>query len=177
MKSKIEGSQLSTYRRIILLIRNPKDAFSLLSYQERQKDAKLVFIGYIIVRFPFLAQRYHVKGGLPFLQDTSFITFLVTVLILSAVVSFISIVIFAWILDVIINKMKKAGGQYSDMLVLVILCLAPQLLLVIEIPSVIMNFNSYESFMGFVIVRFVFTILTFRMLYWGIKSCFNPQHE
>lgn len=154
----------------MLLIRNPKDAFSLLSTQEKQKDAIGIFLFYIFIRFPFLAQRYYVKNDLPFIRDMPFSVFLSLIFLLSAIVAFISILFFAGILHVIINKIKRTGSAYSDMLILVILCLTPQLLLIIEIPSLIMNFNSYESFTGFVLLRFFYTILSFRILYWGTKS-------
>ncbi len=36
---KIEGSQLKTHRRILLLIKNPGDAFALLSDGEKLQDA------------------------------------------------------------------------------------------------------------------------------------------
>ena len=45
--AEIRGSQLSTIRRLYLLIYNPRDAFALFSESELRRDAVLAFLLYL----------------------------------------------------------------------------------------------------------------------------------
>ncbi len=57
-----EGSQLSLFNRIKLLIKNPKDAFSLFSFKERRGAAFIIFFSYFLIKFPIVLQRPYIEG-------------------------------------------------------------------------------------------------------------------
>ena len=72
-----QGSQLSLFNRIKLLVRNPKDAFSLFSFDERRVTALFVFFSYFLIKFPIVLQRPYIEGNFDELSGVSILAYLV----------------------------------------------------------------------------------------------------
>ncbi len=176
---RVEGSQLNTYRRIMLLIRNPRDAFALFSAEEKLRDAKLIYVLYIAVRFPVIAQRVLVKGDtVSLLQDNPALLFMAG-LAFGVFFAVAGLCFIGLIFHIIFNVILKAGRTFKDMLVVIALSMAPQILLVSEFPSLIMNFGSSDTYVAFLFLRLVVDVFVLRTLFFGVKSLFqkNSAHH
>lgn len=97
------GCQLGLFRRIRLLIRNPKDAFSLFNVVERRHTAWMIFCVYFLVKFPIVAQKPYLQGHFDQenLADAAiFLGFGLTLgLLLSLLLFAITTLLFHWILN------------------------------------------------------------------------------
>lgn len=167
------GSQLGTLRRLRLYARKPADAFTITSSAERQRDALLVFALYFLVRLPVVLQRSAALGRLDKLDATSVALALAVGLVGGVLVSFVLMLAFGGFLHVLVNVILRAGRSLAEAVRMPVLCLAPQLLLVAEFPSLVLDFRGYETFLVFLALRVVVDVLSLRAFYWGLRTLFG----
>jgi hypothetical protein len=174
-QSSAEGSQLSTFRRIRLLYRKPRDAFALLSLEERKRDAVLVLLLCYAVRFPVILQRSYVKGhfNAEWVGGAALLIAIAAVggLILLAARGFLM----GYVLHLVVNVLLKARRPAAEALTIPFLSLAPQILLVLEFPMLVSSFREAETFQLFVLLRFVVTLLSIRCLFWGVRVMWSGK--
>ncbi|NOR70159.1 MAG: hypothetical protein GQ532_10805 [Methylomarinum sp.] len=169
----VEDSQLSLFSRINLLIRNPKDAFSLLSFQERRVTALVVFFSYFLIKFPIVLQRTFIDGKFNDLSISSALSYIVGGLIGGMLVTLLLFLLTAWVIHLILNKWKKADQCFEDAFTLLVLSLAPQLLLVFELPFLLIAYQELNTLFSVLILRLVVDLISLRVFYWGLRTIFN----
>jgi hypothetical protein len=170
---KEEGSQLGIYQKIKLLIRNPREAFTLLSQAERRNDALVVFSLYFLVRFPVISQRLVIKGLTGDYDQANFAAYVIVGFVGGIVLTVLGLIIIGLFLDIILNRLLRAGRSLEDAITLVALSLTPQLLLMVEFPTLILHFDEHRTYSIFVILRLIVDVLSLRTFYWGLRSLFK----
>jgi len=170
---KTEDSQLSLFNRINLLIRNPKDAFSLFSFQERRSTALVIFFSYFLIKFPIVLQKPYIEGTFNDLTVSSTLSYVIGGLVGGVLVTLILFLITAWIIHFILNTWKKSGLCYEDALTLLILSLAPQIVLIFELPFLLLDYQQINTVFTVLVLRLVVDLLSLRVFYWGLRSEFN----
>ncbi len=171
LEAEISGSQLSTFRRLHLLIRNPRDAFALLCPAERKKDAMLVFVLYLTIRIPIHFQKAWVTGKMDKYPTDSGLGIVAAVLG-AVVISIIILFLSAFFLQLVIRFYARATSSLTDTVIMLALCHAPTLLLIFELPNLAWHFNDYTTFSGMLPLRLVVSIMSMRMVYWGLRTIF-----
>lgn len=167
------GSELSTLRRLKLYIRRPADAFTITSPTERRRDARLVFVLYFLVKLPVAAQRSVSQGRLDKLDPVSVVAAVALALVLGVVLSLLLLSLAGLALHVVVNVILRADRSRSEALWLPTLCLAPTLILVLEFPSLLLDFRAESTFLTFLILRIAALVLSARMFYWGLVKLFD----
>lgn len=168
-----EESQLGTFRRIQLYARNPRDAFAITSSRERRVDARWVFGLYFVVKAPVLVQRAVALGQFERFNHAAAAAALGLGLAGGIVLSGITFLVAGAFLHLLLNVALRAGRSFGDAVRLPILALAPQLLLVTEYPSLILDFGREGTFLLFTVLRLVVDVLSFRAFYWGLRRLFG----
>ncbi len=167
------SSQLGAYRRIRLMIRNPRDAFALLSASERKRDAVVVSCLYLVVRLPVVLQKMAAKGTLDPMETTSLVLSVMTGMLVSLVLGAALLLLLGLLLHGLLNFGFRCGRTLPDALTLPFLSLAPQLVLAVEFPSLLLNFHAQQTFLLFVFLRIIVDILSVRTFYWGLRVLFG----
>ena len=163
------GSQLSRLRRIQLLIINPREAFTLLSAQERIRDAWWLFIVYFIVKTPAVVQNRIILGKLEYDQWPSVILGFIGGIFATALL----LTVIAIPVHFFTNPNGDKKKKLTDTLALPALSLAPQLILVMEIPFILYNFESVDTMISVTLMRLTAAALTLRTFYWGLRVQFG----
>jgi hypothetical protein len=169
-EARNEGSQLGTLRRLRLYARKPSDAFAITSSEERRRDTTLVFFLYFLVKFPVLVQRSTVLERLDKLDATGIAMALALGLVGGIVLSFVLLALCGVLLHLLVNVVLGARRAAGEAVRLPALCLAPQLILVAEFPSLVFGFREYSTFLIFLVLRLVADVLSVRMFYWGLRT-------
>lgn len=170
------GSELSTLRRLRLYGRNPRDAFAITSSEERRRDAVLAFALYFVVKTPVLLQRSAALGRFEKLDAASYALGIAIGLVGGVVASLVVLAVAGLLLHLVVNVALGARRSAGDALRLPVLCLAPQLILAAELPSLVLGFRDYGTFLLFTVLRLVADVLSARMFYWGLRSLFGLSH-
>lgn len=165
----VEGSQLGTWRRLRHYIRRPQDAFRIVSSAERRRDALLVLVLYFVVRVPVVLQRSVALGRLDRLEAGERVLALGLGLGGGIVCGAASLLLAGLLLHLVVNGMLGAGQPRGEAVRLPTLCLAPQLILVAEFPSLLFDFRGYSTFLAFLVLRIAADVLSLRMFYWGLR--------
>lgn len=170
--SQPHGSQLHWTKKLGLLIYNPRDVFQLLSKAERRRDAALVFVLYLLVRLPVVLQHTGATG--PLLKDGLVSVIIITIaVLLGCILAGGFIYAMAWVLHLLVNKSMKAGRTYEDMVTVMALSLAPQLLMLYEVPGLFLDFHDFETAWQALIMRLALDLLALRTFYWGLVIVFG----
>jgi hypothetical protein len=168
-----EESQLSTYRRIRLYIRNPKDAFSIISAREQRIDAVWIFVLYFLIKAPVLLQKYAAHGRLSQFTVGVWASVMAVAMMAGVVLTLLTALVFGLLLHLLVNVALRAGRSFAEAVRFLVLCMAPELLLVGEYPALILGFTEYETFLVFLALRLVAGVLVFRTFYWGLRKYFG----
>lgn len=167
------GSGLSALRRLRLYARNPRDAFAITSSDERRRDAILAFILYFVVKTPVLLQRSAALKRFETLDGQSYAMGIGMGLLCGIVSSLILLALIGVLLHLLVNVALGARGSAVEARRLPALCLAPQLILVAEFPSLLFDFRDYGTFLVFLVLRLVADVLSARMFFWGLRGLFG----
>jgi hypothetical protein len=167
------GSGLTTWRRLRLYARNPRDAFAITSSEERRRDAYLAFALYFVVKTPVLLQRSAALKRFEKLDAASYALGVGMGVLCGVVASLVLLAVIGAVLHLLVNKVLGAGGSPAEARRLPALCLAPQLIMVAELPSLVLGFREYGTFLLFLVLRIVADVLSARMFYWGLRSLFG----
>jgi hypothetical protein len=168
-----EGSGLSAWRRLRLYGRNPRDAFAITSRAERRRDTWLAFALYFVVKAPVLLQRSAALKRHQNLDPASYVLGAAVGIVGGVVASLVVLALCGALLHLVVNVALGARRPAGDALRLPALCLAPQLILAAEFPTLVLDFHSYGTFLLFVVLRLVADVLSARMFYWGLRSLFG----
>jgi hypothetical protein len=168
-----EDSQLGLFRRILLYARKPRDAFAITSIRERRVDAVWVFALYFAVKTPVLVQRAAALGRIEKLGVAASAVAIGLGLVGAVVLSLVAFTVLGAILHLVLNLALHAGRTFGDAVQLPVLSLAPQLLLVLEYPSLILDFRAFDTFALFALLRIVVDVLSWRAFYWGLRKLFG----
>jgi len=171
--SDTEDSQLNLLNRVKLLVQNPKDAFSLFSFKERRITALFIFFSYFLIKLPIILQRPYLEGKFDKLSGTSTLAYLAGGLIGGVLITLVLFLFTAWVIHLILNQWKHSGLCFEDAFNLLILSLAPQLLLVFELPFLLIDYQNTETLFSAMILRLVVDLLSLRVFYWGLRAFFN----
>ncbi len=76
-------------------------------------------------------------------------------------------------MHLLMNKWKDAGLCFEDTFTLLLLSLAPQLLLIYELPFLIIDYENTDAYLSALILRLVVDLISFRTFYWGLRVLFN----
>jgi hypothetical protein len=166
-------SQLPTHRRIRLYIRNPRDAFSIVSPREQLIDASWVFVLSFAVKLPVVLQKHVAAGRQPDWGLAEWVVLGVAGLLLGVAATVVGILAGALVLHGLLNGMLRAGRSYGDAVRLLVLCMAPTLLLVLEYPTLLLAYTEQSTVLVFAVLRLVAGVLMFRTLYWGLRGLFG----
>lgn len=167
------GSQLGLFRRIQLLIRNPKDAFLLFNAVERRDTAWFIFCAYFLIKFPVVAQKPFLQGHFDQKDLADTLLFLGMGLALGLLLSLVLFAITALVLHWILNVWKKSERGFEDALNLLLLSLAPQLFLVYELPFLLFDYASAETYVTVLVIRLVIDLFSLKTFCWGLIELFN----
>jgi hypothetical protein len=167
------GSGLSALRRLRLYARNPRDAFAITSSEERRRDAILAFVLYFVVKTPVLLQRSAALKRFDKLDAQSYALGVLVGVLGGVVATLVLLVLVGFLLHLLVNVALGARGSAAEARRLPALCLAPQLILVAEFPSLLFDFRDYATFLVFLVLRLVADVLSARMFYWGLRSLFG----
>lgn len=170
---QIEDSQLNLLSRIKLLLANPKDAFSLFSFEERRNTAIVIFFSYFLIKFPIVLQKPYIEGKFNDLSISSTLSYIVGGLLGGMLITLVLFLITAGVIHLILNTWKKAGLCFEDAFTLLVLSLAPQLLLIFELPFLLIDYQQVNTFFSVLIFRLVVDLISLRVFYWGLHSVFN----
>ncbi len=168
-----EDSQLGLLDRIQLLIKNPQDAFALFSFKEKRTTSLVIFFSYFLIKFPIVLQRPYLEGKFNDLSISSSLAYLLGGFIAGIVFTLALFLITAWIIHLILNIWKKSGQCFEDAFTLLVLSLAPQLLLIFELPFLLTDYAEINSFFSVLILRLVVDLLSLRVFYWGLITHFK----
>ena len=168
-----DNSQLGLWRRISLLIQNPRDAFSLYSFTERRSTAWVIFLLYFLIKFPIIIQKPALLGKFNDLEHWQTVLFIVAILIAGMILTVIFLGLIAFLMHLFMNKWKDAGLCFEDTFTLLLLSLAPQLLLIYELPFLITDYENTDAYLSALILRIVVDLISFRTFYWGLRVLFN----
>lgn len=167
------GSGLDTWRRLRLYARNPRDAFSITSVDERRRDAALALALYFVVRTPVLLQRNAALKRAETLDAVQYAAGLALGLLCGVLATLVLLAIGAALLHLVLDVAVEARGASRDETRrLLALCLAPQLVLVLEFPSLLLDFRGYGTFLSFLLLRLLADVLSARTFYWGLRTLF-----
>ena len=172
-----QNSQLGLWRRITLLIQNPRDAFTLYSFAERRSTAWIIFLLYFLIKLPIIIQKPALSGKFDGLNNWQAVLFFAAILIAGMVLTAIFLGLIALIMHLCMNKWKSAGLQFEDTFTLLLLSLAPQLLLVYELPFLIADYHNADSYLTVLMLRLVVDLISFRTFYWGLRVLFNVTQQ
>ena len=86
------------------------------------------------------------------------------------VASFVLLALCGGLLHLLVNVALGARRAAGEAVRLPALCLAPQLILVAEFPSLVFGFREYSTFLIFLVLRLVADVLSVRMFYWGLRT-------
>jgi hypothetical protein len=167
------GSGLSTLRRLRLYARNPRDAFAITSSEERRRDAYLAFVLYFVVKTPVLLQRSAALKRFEKLDAASYALGVGLGVLCAVVSSLVVLAVIGHLLHLLVNVALAARGSAAEARRLPALCLAPQLILVAEFPSLVLDFRGEVTFLVFLGLRLAADVLSARMFYWGLRSLFG----
>jgi hypothetical protein len=167
------GSGLGLLRRFRLYARNPRDAFSITSSEERRQDARIAFVLYFVVKTPVLVQRAAALKRFDKLDLASQVLGVGLGLLCGMLASLVLLAVVGALLHWLVNVVLGARGSAAEARRLPALCLAPQLILVAEFPSLVLDFHGYGTFLAFLLLRLVADVLSARMFYWGLRSLFG----
>lgn len=170
---QIEDSQLNLLSRIKLLLVNPKDAFSLFSFEERRSTAIVIFFSYFLIKFPIVLQKPYIEGKFNDLSISSTLSYIVGGLLGGMLITLLLFLITAGVIHLILNTWKKAGLCFEDAFTLLVLSLAPQLLLIFELPFLLIDYQEVNTFFSVLILRLVVDLVSLRVFYWGLHCVFN----
>lgn len=171
-EKRATGSGLTTWRRLQLYIHNPRDAFAITSVEERRGDAVLAFVLYFAVKLPVLLQRSAALGHkTPSGPDYAFAVGLG--LLGGVVANLIWIGVAGLLLHLVVDKTLGGRGSVAEARRLLALCLAAQLIMVAELPTLVLGFREYSTFLVFTVLRNVANVLSARTFYWGLRILFN----
>ena len=168
-----EDSELNLWRRITLLIQNPRDAFTLYSFAERRRTASLIFLLYCLIKLPIIMQKPALLGKFNDLENWQALLFILAILIAGMVLSILFLGLIALFMHLMLNKWKGAGLSFEDTYTLLLLSLAPQLLLAYELPFLMPDYNSAEAYLSALMLRLIVDLISFRSFYWGLRVLFN----
>jgi len=168
-----EGSQLSLWQRATLLIQNPRDAFSLFSSSERQSTAHIIFLLYFLVKLPIIMQKPALLGKLKSLEPLQSLLFIVSVLVAGMLLTILFLKLIALVMNFFINKGNSINYSTEDSYILLLLSLAPQLLLVYELPFLLADYKSPDTYLSALMLRLVVDLVSLRTFYWGLRILFN----
>ncbi len=168
-----EDSQLGLLDRIQLLIKNPQDAFALFSFKEKRTTSLVIFFSYFLIKFPIILQRPYLEGKFNDLSISSSLAYLLGGFIAGIVFTLALFLITAWIIHLLLNKWKKSGQCFEDAFTLLVLSLAPQLLLIFELPFLLTDYAEINGFFSVLILRLVVDLLSLRVFYWGLITHFK----
>lgn len=172
-----EGSQLGLIKRIDLLIRNPKDAFSLFNAIERRNTAWFVFCAYFLIKFPAVVQKPYLQGRFDEKSLSDALVFLSSGLALGLLLSLLFLLLMAWACHWIVNFRKKPGRPFEDAFNLLLLSLAPQLLLIYELPLLFFDYDSAETYATVLAIRLFIDLLSLKTFFWGLIAMFNVNRN
>ena len=120
-----------------------------------------------------LIQRAAARGQIErFGVGTSAIVFGLALLV-AIVLSLVLFVLVGALLHLLLNRVWHTGRTLGDAIRLPILSLAPQLLLVVEFPTLFLDFGAESTFVTFTVLRVVVDALSFRAFYWGLRRLFG----
>ncbi len=94
-------------------------------------------------------------------------------LLCGIVASLVLLAVIGFLLHLLVNVALGARGSAAEARRLPALCLAPQLILVAEFPTLVLDFRDYGTFLVFLVLRLVADVLSARMFYWGLRSQFG----
>lgn len=164
------SSQLSFAKRTKLLIRKPREAFSLLSRQEMCNDALLFVALVILLRIPVVLQRHHLEGRLE-IPFADILTVVVSGLLTAAVFTLILLFLYKLLAVIVLRR----GISFKDIALLWGVSIAPNLLLATELPFLLLDFSNASTFFFLLGVRTAIVFLTLRTHYWGLRLLFKAN--
>jgi len=168
-----EPSQLGTLRRLRLYIRNPRDAFSIVSRTEQRSDALLVLALYFVVRAPVVIQRSVALGQLDRLGAATWAGAVVAGVAGGVILGIVSLAVCCVLAHLVVNVALGAGRTFGTAARVTLLSLAPQLILVVEFPSLLLDFRGQPTFLAFLLLRLAAGVLSLRTFYWGLRTAFG----
>ncbi len=162
-------SQLIWWRRYRLLMANPRDAFALLSRRERIQDSCFLFGIYFFVKAPVVVQNRIVLGKLQLDQWLEMGLGLVFGIFATAIL----FLLIGGLIHLFANRLGGSGQLFSDALTLPCLSLAPQLILIWEIPFIFYGIDNFETLISVSGMRLVVLVMSLRTFYWGLRVQFQ----
>jgi hypothetical protein len=168
-KTIANDSQLVWWRRYRLLIINPRDAFALLSNRERIQDACCLFGIYFFVKVPVVVQNRVALGKLqPEQWLETGLGFVFGIIATAIFFLFIGALI-----HLLANRPGGSGQVFSDALALPALSLAPQLMLIWEVPFILYGIDDFETLVSVSGMRLIALVMSLRTFYWGLRVQFQ----
>jgi hypothetical protein len=158
---------------IWLLLLSPAKAFATFDRDTRIETAAWIFWLYFVARLPTALHRASIKGQL---EEFGWIGQVIVVgggMILAVIATFVMMLILGAIVHIIANKLARAGRTPEDAVVLSILCLAPQLLVILTLPLVIIFFHESTAFYAMLRFRVGLDIFSVFLFYSGLIHMFG----
>ncbi len=69
--------------------------------------------------------------------------------------------------------MEESGLGFEDAFTLLVLSLAPQLVLIFELPFLLFDYQQVETMFSVMILRLAVDLSSLRVFYWGLRVVFN----
>jgi len=172
-KAGEDAVPLSAWRRFRLLCRNPRQAFARMTEEEAKRDAWRFFFLYFMVMLPVQVHQFVFQGKLHSLKDPASWLVIGGGLLGGMIMTAFLFLLGATVLHLLLNRAMGCGRRFMDALTLPMLCLAPQLTLVVQYPLLLWYWGTSSAYVAFLFVRIVAALLSLRVCYWGLRTWFG----